>query len=623
MLFCIFFLLTALFFPKGAEGRLLNLGGSLDLSYGRLRTTQQDAVTETTFLQQRYSLHNFGDILDPRIGTFSLNGTFMTQSSESKGGFIGQNLTDQDFKLSDYSLAVNLFPYISPFNFYAQRVTRSNQTDVIVKDRITTYGANWSLSVPRLPRLALSYNQSELRSENRDRFPDTLSRFFNAESSGRLGATTLIGRYQFNQTDIFRPTGGDVGTVRGSSVNLTTQTRVTPALSLSANARYTDTAGVNAPGLTLAQERGIGASLFYAPSVYWDTHARVDYSEMPDNINFKRFNAFWGGSIRPTELVDIVGSLRLFRFDVNGTTTTSPFGDLNVSYRPFFGLSTGLGGSWGNTRTEGEGNDLNSLYQRYRGHVNYTRSSEMLRYTAGYSVSYGTADTSRSSGLIPPVQPGQPSQPDQDRIKDLMNTLSLGVENTRIRFVHVALSLAFNDINRDQSSGMIQPVANQRSYVYLINVDSSYFRSLLFRDDSLFLQASSSLTRINGFGPAGSTFVFDVRGNYHFLGGGSLSTGWTRQDYPSGFYFDSNIYFEEIQWNFYVGRTNVTLRARGNQQRGEGNASLDRETLEFTTVLAYQIGKFLLNLDHRWANDRTAGVKYRNETIFARASRVF
>lgn len=605
MLFLLLFLPTVFFFPSRADGRLLDLGGSADISYGRIRTTQEDAVSKTDFLQQRYNLHNFGEILDPRLGTWSLNGTFLSQDTETSGNF-----TDQNFNFTDYSLGLNLFPYLSPFSFYAQRVTRSNQLDVVVKDTITTYGANWSLSVPRLPRLALSYNQSELKANDPNRFPDTLSRYFNAESSGRIGETTVIGRYQFNQTDVAR-IDGEVDTVDGHGVNLNTESRLGSAVSLSTFARYADVGGTNAPGLTFAQERAVGASLFYTPSLYWDTHARVEYAETPDTIDFKRMNAFWSASIRPTELLDMVTSLRYFQFEVNDTKTSSPFADYNLNYRPFFGLSTGLGASVGVTQTEGNGAELSSFYQRYRGYVNYTRSIEILRYSASYALSYGTADTSRD----------HLAGPQKDNLRDLMNTVTLGVENTQIRIVHIALAYTFNDINRDGPTVQIED--DQRSHTFQVNVDSSYFRGLLLRDDSLFLQSSSSLTRIQGFGPEGSTFTFDVRGNYYFLGGGLLGAGWTRQDFPEDFYLDSDIYFEELQWSFYLGNANLTLGARDSHQRGDGDISLDRDTLEFTTLLAYQIGKFIFNLDHRWANDRSAGVTFRSETFFARATRVF
>lgn len=593
------------FFPAVAEGGMLNLGGAVDLNYGLIRTTQSDRVTETSFFQQRYSVHDFGDIVDPRLGTFFINGTFLSQDAKSNGDF-----EDRNFRFNDYSVALNLFPYISPFSFYAQRVTREDQLDVVVRDQITTYGANWSLSVPRLPRLNLSYNQTELHAEDPNRLPDTVSRFFDAESSGRVGDTTLIGRYQFNQTDVARETG-EVDKIHGQAVNLTTESRLSSAISLSTFERWANVGGGAAPGITFSQERGIGATLIYTPSIFWDTHAQVEYAEIPDANRFNRFLALWTGSLRPTEKLDMVTSIRYFRFEVNNTQTASPFGDFNLSYRPFFGFTTGVGLSIGDTRTEGNGAVTDSTYQRYRTYVNYTRSIEILRFTASDTISYGTADTSRKGF----------GDPTSEKLKDWMTTLFLGVENTQIRIVHIALGYTYNDINR--AGETVQPIQDQRSHVLQLNADSSYFRGIIFKGDSLLLQGTTSITRIQGFGPEGNTFMFDTQGTYFFWEGAILSAGFTHQDYPSGFYFDSDIFFEALQWSFYFGNTNITVGARDSHQQSRQSATLKRDTLEFTTTLAYQLGKFLFNLDHRWADDRSAGVAYKNQSLFARATRMF
>jgi hypothetical protein len=622
LFFPLFSILAALFISalfsfisSPAEARLLNLGGSADLSYGLIRTTQSSHVDETTYFQQRYNLNNFGDIIDPRIGTFLMSGTFLSQDSSTHG-----NAPDQNFKFQDYSIAVNLFPYISPLSFYAQRMTRANELDTLVKDRVTTYGANWSLSIPRLPRLSLSFNQSELRGNDQTRLPDTTSRFFNVESSGRIADTTLIGRYQFNDTDVARNTG-EIDSIKGQAVNLTTESRLTSALSLGTFSRYANVGGVNAPGNSFSQERGIGASLIYTPSVFWDTHARAEYSEMPDNANFKRFMASWSGSFRPTNQLDMVLSARYFKFDVANTVTSSPFGDYNINYRPFFGLSTGFGASVGQTSTDGNGESVSSFYQRYRSYINYSRSIEILRYSASYAISYGTADTNRNRPitLVPVVTPVE--VPTSDRLTDLMNTITLGVENVQIRIIHVALGYTFNAINR--SSRTVQPEEDQLSHTLMLNADTSYFRAILLPDDSLLLQSSASLTRIQGFGPEGNTFVYDIRGNYFFLGGGLVGAGLTYQDYPTGFYLDSLIFYEEIQWTFFFGNTRMTLGARDGHQQNHQDDTLTRHTLEATAALGYQIGKFIFNLDQRWAADRSSGVRYISQTLFARATRLF
>ncbi len=602
-------------FPSRVEGRIINLGGSLDFSYGHIRTTQNARRDETSFIQQRYNLHNFGEIFDPRIGTFLVNGTFLTQDSKTK-----QSSLDQNFEFHDYSFALNLLPYISPFSLYYQRVNRANDNQVAVnnqitiRDRVTTIGGNWSLSVPRLPRLSLSYNQSELEStDDSTRLPNSLSRFFNLESSGRVRETTLIARYQFNTTDVARLSSG-VQKVQGNAFNLTTESRLSSKLFLNTYSRLANRGGGNATGVTFAQERGLGASVFYTPSVLWDTHARIDYSETPGGTNatdLKRFTTFWSGSYRPTNELDMVLSARYFQFDVNDARTTSPYLDYHVNYRPFFGFSTGYGSSIGNTMTSGSGSEVDTLFHRHRTFVNYSRSLEILRYTSSYALSYGVSDTKQKG-------PGSPSD---ERSTDLMNTLSLGVENTRIRIVHVALAYTFNHVER--RSRTVQDLEDQRSHVIQVNADSSYFRGIFLEEDRLQLQSTASLTHIDGFGPSGVTLLLDGRGTYYFLGGGTASLGWTHQDYPGGFFLETDVFSEEVRWTSWYGNATVTLGIRGSQTRGPDGRSLDRDTLASTSTLAYRIGKFRFNLDHQWSTDRSSGVEYGSQSIFARASRSF
>lgn len=624
---------ASLIFSKTAEARFINLGGSLDLSYGDIRTKQSGETDKTTFFQQRYNLRNFGEIFNPRIGTVLLSGTYLSQDTKTDGK------GDQDFNFDDYSIALNLLPYISPISLYYQRVNRTNHLDHPLdakdKDQLTTIGGNWSFSARRLPRISLSYNQTETEAkDDPNRLPNTLNRFVNLESSGRIGETTLIGRYQFNESDVARLADGSVNTIRGNAFNLTTESRLAPALVVSTFSRLTTDGGSserNGTGAPFTQERGIGASLFYTPSVRWDTHARIDYSQTPggggSNPDLKRSNFFWSDSYRPMEELDMVMSARYFRFDISSVKTTSPYIDYTLNYRPFFGLSTGLGASYGETDTEvGDtgGTDIDTTFQRYRGYVNYTRAMEVVRFSASYSLAYGLSDTDQHG-----------------ESKDLMNTITLGVENTRIRVLHVALAYTFNNINRDldiPAANQIpsvpspegptnQEIDDQQSHRFQINADTSYFRGLLLEDDSLLLQSTASWTEIDGFGADGATYAFDGRGTYYFLRGGLFSAGWTYQDYERGFYLDSQIFYEELRYTFYLGNTSFTFGARGNQERTKGDSSLDRDTIETTSSIIYRIGKFIFSVDGRWSEDvsksESQDVTYENQSIFARMSRSF
>lgn len=604
--------------PSQAEARFINLGGSLDFSYGEMKTELDNDQTEkTTFFQERYNLHNTGQLFSPQIGTLLLNGTFLKQETKTN------NRGDQDFDFNDYSIAMNLFPYISPLSLYYQRANRTNKIDELafqpgldIKDRVTTIGGNWSLSASRIPRLSVSYNQSELEStDDPHRLPNTINRFLNFESSGQFRETTLIGRYQFNETDVSRlNTAGSVKTIRGNAFNLTTESRIAKGLNVSTFSRISQRSGGHAPGVTFGQERGFGGAVSFAPSVKWNTHARLNWAETPSSgsggNDFKQQNAFWSTSYRPTEELDMVASARYFRFDVNDVETTSPYYDLNLNYRPFFGFSTGLGYAYGETDTKGEGAEVKTDYQRVRGNMDYTRALELIRYSAGYSLSHGVSDTAGKG-----------------EAKDLMNTFSVSLENTQIRYIHVSLGYTLNDVDRSHTGPDVQEAGDQLSHLVQLNADSSYYRGILSEGDSLMLQSTASWTKIEGFGAAGESIVFDGRGNYYFLPGAVFSTGYTHQNYPSGFYPDTHIFYEEVNWHFLIGSTSFTVGARANQERGDGDRSLDRDTLQTTGSMSYRLGKFVLSADGRWSKDESKSngqdVDFASQSFFVRASRSF
>ncbi len=612
-----FGIIFMLFLPVQAESRFINLGGSLDLSYGEFKTEQGNETQETTFFQQRYNLHNFGEIFNPRIGNLLLNGTYQSQDTDtdSAGG-------DQDFQFNDYSVHMTLLPYVSPFSLYYQQMNRTNKIDPVglqsgleVKDRLITFGGNWNFSVPKLPRLTVSYNQSELEADDPNRLPNTVNRFFNLESSGQFRETTLIGRYQYQKADI--ASFGSVSSKKrgGHSFTLNTESRPANALIVTTNWRWSDPlSGGHAPGISIRPERGFGATASYTPSVKWGTHARINLSETPSSSAGPRIsqqNAFWSGSYRPTEDLDMVMSARYFRYDISDVETTSPFVDYTLNYRPFFGFSSGFGASYGMTETKGGASDISTNYLRYRGNLDYTRALESIRYSTRYAISHGFSDTDG-----------------QGESKDTMHTLSFSVENTQIRYVHLTLGYTLNDLDRSHTGGssQTQGEGDQLSHLFQLNADSSYFRGLFRDDDSLLLQSTASYTKIDGFGAAGENFLLDGRGNYYFYPGAMFSAGYTLQNYPGGFYTDSHIFYEELHWSFIIGDTSFSFTARASQERSEGNSSLDRDTLQTTGGLTYNIGKFLFSADARWGKDTsksTEDVDFENQSVFVRASRSF
>jgi len=106
-LFLVGVFLMVLFPYQKAESRVLNLSGSLELSYSRSWTEQKNEETQTETLQKRFNLGNVGDLWDPRLGTYNFNGTFLDFKSYGDG-------TDSNLRLLDFYLSANLLPRFYP-----------------------------------------------------------------------------------------------------------------------------------------------------------------------------------------------------------------------------------------------------------------------------------------------------------------------------------------------------------------------------------------------------------------------------------------------------------------------------------------------------------------------------
>ncbi len=612
-----------------AEARLLNIGGSLDLTYGHTDTRQpqsrgnplcgqngEGCSFQTDMLQQRYSIHNYGDLFDPRLGSFTLTYTFLTQNADTSGGS-----DDRRFNFNDFSLSTNLLPYSHlPLSLYYQWVMRENESGTFGGDQVRTFGANWSLNFPQAPRLSVSFNRSELRATDRTRFPDTVTNFIDFDSSVRAGNTNVTGGVQFNGVKIepaelegTTVARGDGTTDRfsGYGVNLNTQTQFTPALSVSTLGRYSDQGGVNAPGFTFFQDRGFTLNVFYIPGLHWDNNFRYDYLSVPDNFAFRRQMVLDNFSIHPTKEFDILTSLRYFTMDAASTDTKSIFGDLSFNYRPFFGLSTGLGGSWGKTDVAND-IDMESFFARYRAYINYVQTLAILRFSSSYGVTYAYNDMDRSSAV------GSLSGEDS---YDLIQNVTFGVENTNIRILHAAMTYAFNWIKR--SGETVQPTDDQTSHTITLNLDSSLPRNIIARGDNLQLFAGGALSLIRGFGVEGNSYILDGRATYLFRGL-SVAGTYTHQGFPEGFYVDMDLITEQIQYTLFVSDLSLTFLGRGSQQwNSQGGDRIGRETFEGAVLTGVLIGRLSMNLDYRIVEDRSAGTLFLTQSIFARASRFF
>jgi len=615
-------LLLALSSAAVVEASILNLSGSLELSYSWSRDEQDNKVTKkVSDLQQRYNLRNFGDLFDRRLGTFMLNGTFLHQDLETRGEAVSGQKQYNNVRLMDYSASVNLLPRLWPLTFTVQRITQYNSSascyffcssgENTRKDRTTNYNLNWVIPIDHLPTVRLNLSQTELKSNqglfsSNPRDTDITTQFVNVEVSDRFNGMNVLTRYQFSRTDF---EGQD--TTRANAVNLNLDGRITPVLSLSASANYTNQGGINTSQVSFIQERGGRVALFYRPSSFWDGNVSYDLSESPSGtFDFKRHLAQGSMNLRPTTQMDIFTSYRFMRFDTGPSLTDSHFGTAGFNWRPVslfglntFGLLTGLSLNYGQTDTSGASSTARTTFQNYRYFINYSRGLDRFRLSTGYSVSFGANRT-------------QPVQTDSTPShRDFLNTANVALENSDVRLVHWVVSYAFSDTHRNGETP--QSEDDQRAHVAQISADTSYFKNL-------FLQAMIGYTNIEGFGTQGRTIQADARATYFIWQGLSLAGEINHQDFPGGFFGDSDIFTAEAQWVTTVWQM-TTLLFDVKEIYQDNKSTNDRQTFQARSQLMFQFGKLVFTADYLWLKDEGIHVlaPLTSQNFFVRAIRTF
>ncbi len=595
------FLVTALVIGgagSAAQARPLNLGGALTVTYDRSTTfSDTDAGTTRTpitSLGQFYNIGAFGDFY--RIGGYRADVAWMDQDVQFKN-------TDQKnrFNVIDYRLSLNLFPEWSPLSLTRQRIVRKTDVESIAssgttRDRVDSFGANWVLNLRRVPRLVLSYQQSDLKTDQSGNFR---TRAASATSDTTLGITRLFFGYQYSETDT------QAGSTRSNGYNLDSNSQLTTSLMLTAHARYSSTSLPEvAPGVDFFEERSIGTSLVYRPLLHWwDGSASYSYSENPFFEDFRSHSLQGLANVRYNEKTDSGFSASLLHFSVVDSTVISESTSANLNYRPIFGLTTGLGGGAGLTSTETTGAaDTNSLFQNYLYHINYSRPWQFLVYRASYQISYGLSDT----------------QPTGFNSRDLTNNVSLGVDNADTGIVHVGFSSTYSDIQRVTESIK----TDQSSYLIMLSADSSYPRDLILTGDALGLRSQVSYSDTTGFGVEGRVTSADLNAAYQTLIGLSLVTNYRIEDYPKELLLDRQIFTSQIQYSaLLIMNLNLLISLRDVLEDNRYRPDINR--LEQNASLNYRIGQLGMGVQVSRIETRSSGDTFGTFSILGRLTRSF
>lgn len=593
-----------------SQARLLNIGGSLNISYNKSTTfSDTDAGnTNSTIrsLNQQYGVYVFGDAY--RLGGYRADVSWLDQSST-----LDQTNQKNRFTVTDYRLMFNLFPVWSPLNLSAQHMNRKSDlslsgASLTTQDRIDSLGANWVVNLRKIPRLVLNYQQTKLDADSGLKY---LTRSFTALADSTLGRTHWTAGYQFSEADTNTSSPST-----SNGYNLDTNTQLSSGLTLTAYGRYAQrhvpesvaaiplVPGGPTAGVSFFQERSFGTSLIYRPPLnWWDGMASYDYIETPYFNDFKTHSVLGVANLRYNEKMDSTFDGRYLHISVTDSTINSESADATLNYRPIFGLTTTLAGTAGLTDTNATGSpSTNNLFQQYRFNISYTRPWQLIQYRTSYQVTYGLSNTS-------PV--GVDS-------RDLSNYITLGADNTNTEILHYGFNTIYSNIQRSTNSQL----TNQNTYLLQVYADSSYYRNWLLPGDNLFLRAAGNYSDTTGFGIAGKVTSGDLNANYTTLIGILVNANYRIEKYPSELKLDRQIFSGQVQYTTYL-ITNLNLLATVKDTEEDNRYRPDVNVFEGDINLNYQIGLLILGLQFQEIETRSSGDRYGTRAILARATRTF
>lgn len=582
------FLMVILIAPP-LDARLLNLNGNVELSFSDIRSTSDNNTTSSESFQQRYSIGSFGNLATSRIGNYNANFQFINQGTRTDGEDQG------DLKMYNYNINANLLPRWYPLSIYAQRVITENEFHQATRNTTDTVGINWLITTRYLPRISISLNQT--RSEFEGSNSDSRVRSAGITTSKSLGPTSLTAGYQLTETD----TGnGDPLRFHNYNLGLSGGIPLVSGKDLTVGLRATYTTNVSTPttstaGAEVVQQRGAGASISYRPSIEWLSSLSYDYLETPSGSqDFKSHIATGNITGRPTTTTDVHASYRLLFFDIADTMTASHFANIGLGYRPIFGLSTGVEVSGGETDVSGT-SDSTSIFQNYTYFISYSKPLKLIQLTTGYNITYGNSQSNSSTSS-----------------NTISNTINLGISNIETRIVRLSFNYSFNDIKSSEGSDQI-------SNYYSLSAESTYFRNILRNGDNLFLSGLASYTDVN---TSGTTSLLDTKATYYLFSSLTFGAGWKHINSSQNQAADEDDIFGEIQWiTIPFRRASLVLSIKETLQKFE--TSTDNDIREVGTLLNYQLGKILLNLEYRLTDQDNETADTRTDFFYVRASRPF
>lgn len=581
------FAISSGFLGGVAEAQLTNLRGGIDLNYNMTASDSSSSETDSWSFVQRYSVGSYGNLWDPRMGSYDADVAFQ----DDRGNTDGTRSRDQD--IQDYRFSLNLLPRRTPLNFFAQRITRDDDLDPGSRNRLDTLSLAWDLPLRRLPSLRFNLFQTE--SETTPSAIGTVrTRTASMDLSEQIRQTSLSSRYQYSeqQTAVTDRT-------RTHTVNMNSESRINPSTTLNLRGNYSNraaTLGVVNPGISTFQQRTAGATLIHKPGR--DLTNRLTYDFVKDP--FERHTFRGNTNYRMTEKLDLSGSYSYFRFDLDSAFTQTHTLNTGLNYRPILGLSSGLNFSYNATDINAQ-TDSGVSSESYNMFVNYNKTLERIGFNTGYNSSVFRTDS----------DPG-------GRSFDAINTVSLRVNNARPVYASWNGAYSFSNVYRDEGSAGDRGL---NEHNFSAGAQSSYLRSLLLRGDLLSASASASYILYDvDTGGRDTAVQVNETVTYDTTRGAVLSTGHNYENIGASVN-ERNVVFVQLQVvRSLLRNLHLTASARESFQLYVDRAE-DIEKFEGRTNLVYQLGRVNLSADYSFTHESQEFTNFRSHAFFVRASR--
>ncbi len=579
--------LSILFIAGAAQAQQpVNLRGNISLNYGQTAVDTLTGTSRSPSFLHRYDLGAFGYLGDPRLGGYDADISYQEDVGKTDG------VKNRDTDTLDYRLSFNLLPRRTPLTFFAQRITRDDQVEPSTsRNRLDTYSLTWDLPLQRIPHLRFNLFQADSKTTP-STAGTTRTQAASVDASQQFENTSLFTRYQYSQQK-----SGVSPTTKAHNVNFNSETRFSPSLTLNAHGNYSNnvaTLGVVNPQLSTFQQRSAGTVLIYQPSLALNSRVAYDYFKDP----FERHIFQANSNYRANEKLDLFGSYRFFRFDLKSALTHSHFTTFGTNYRPFLGVSTGLNFSYSLTDVNAA-TDTSVFSQTYNYFVNYFKTLERITLNTGYSGNYIRTNTN----------PGPFTT-------DLINTVTLGVNNANPQYVSLGASYSFSNTRRTQSS-LEDTSLNQHSFN--VTAQSSYLRDLMLRGDLLSISGLSNYTIFDVDSGTESSVRTSEIVTYDTLRGVILSSGHNYEKFETDI-SERNVVFGQIQWVTFLIR-NLYFTASARETFEIYTQTRDITLFEGHGNLLYQLGKISFSLEGTYTQQDQGDSEFRTYSFFIRANR--